>query len=162
LKLLLDDGPGLFLDVGANDGVSALSFRKINSQCSILSLEPNPMHRRSLEGLKRRLNKFDFRLCAAGDKQGWTTLSMPVYRGIPLHSGSFCAPEQREVLEADFPPHIAKQLRYVTRTVPVTRIDDLNVSPTVVKIDVEGYDERTLRGMEETIRRCHPILMVEN
>ncbi|MBV9359232.1 MAG: FkbM family methyltransferase, partial [Chloroflexi bacterium] len=41
-------------------------------------------------------------------------------------------------------------------------IDDLNLSPTVVKIDAEGYDERILHGMENTLRRCLPILMIEN
>src|SRR5215831_370500 len=44
LKLLLKPGDGLFLDVGANDGISALSFRHINSSYAILSLEPNPLH----------------------------------------------------------------------------------------------------------------------
>src|SRR3954468_10990200 len=32
---------GLFLDVGANDGISALSFRKFSKDYRILSLEPN-------------------------------------------------------------------------------------------------------------------------
>src|SRR5882672_10492632 len=45
LQSLLSDGDGLFLDIGANDGVSALSFRSINSRYSILSVEPNAMHR---------------------------------------------------------------------------------------------------------------------
>ena len=44
----------------------------------------------------------------------------------------------------------------------MVRIDDLHLSPTVVKIDAEGYDLRVILGMEETIRRCRPILMVEN
>jgi FkbM family methyltransferase len=164
LQLLLKDSSsgGLFLDVGANDGVSALSFRKINSNCAIYSLEPNPMHRRSLERLKKRLQKFDYQLCAAGDEPGRTTLTIPMLRGLPLHSASFCLPEQRKVLEADFPPAVARRLQYVTETVPVVRIDDLNLSPTVAKVDAEGYDERIIHGMQETIRRCRPILMIEN
>lgn len=162
LQLLVNNSGGLFLDVGANDGVSALSFRKINSVCSIYSLEPNPMHRRSLERLKKRLPNFDYRLCAAGDEPGWTTLTIPMYRGLPLHSASFCNPDQRQVLEADFPPHVARKLKYVTQNVPVVRIDDLRLSPTVVKVDAEGYDERIIYGMQETIRRCKPILMIEN
>jgi hypothetical protein len=32
---------GLFLDVGANDGISALSFRRFDKTYRILSLEPN-------------------------------------------------------------------------------------------------------------------------
>jgi len=162
LKLLLTDGDGLFLDIGANDGVSALSFRSINSTYSILSLEPNAMHRASLQRLKKRLRNFDFRLCAAGDEVTSVTLSTPTYKGVPLHSASFCEPAQRAIFEAEFSIHIARRIKYVTETVPVIKIDDLVLSPTVVKIDAEGYDLKIIRGMEGTIRRCRPILMVEN
>jgi FkbM family methyltransferase len=162
LKLLLKEGDGLFLDIGANDGVSALSFRRINCEYAILSLEPNPLHKRSLERVKARIKRFDFRLCAAGDRSGSVTLTMPTYRGIPNHSGAFCAPEQQAVFEAEFQPDVVRQIKYVTQTVPVIRVDDLHLSPTAVKIDAEGYDLRIVRGMQETIRRCRPILMVEN
>ena len=161
-RLLLKENDGLFLDVGANDGVSVLSFRRINSTYSILSLEPNPLHRPSLERLKRRVQHFDFRLCAAGDANGVLTLTTPTYRGIPLHSAAFCLPEQRAVIEALFPPRVVRQIEYVSQTVPVIRIDDLKISPNIVKIDAEGYDLKVLYGMEDTIRRCRPILMVEN
>ena len=162
LKLLIPNGDGLFLDIGANDGVSALSFRSINSTYSILSLEPNPLHRKSLERLRGRIHGFEFRLCAAGDHPDTVVLSMPTYKGIPNHSGAFCDPEQQKVFEAEFPPRIARQFKYVKQSVPVIPVDDLHVSPTVVKIDAEGYELRIIRGMEETIRRCRPILMVEN
>lgn len=162
LKLLTKDADGLFLDVGANDGVSALSFRRINSSYSILSLEPNPLHLKSLERVRKRIQKFDYRLCAASDQPGSLTLSMPTYKGIPNHSGAFCDPEQRLVFEAAFPTKIASRLQYVKQTVPAIRIDDLNLSPTIVKIDSEGHDLRVIRGMERTILRHHPILMVEN
>ncbi|HYR89144.1 MAG TPA: FkbM family methyltransferase [Terriglobia bacterium] len=162
LKLLLPDGDGLFLDIGANDGVSALSFRSINSRYSILSVEPNAMHKGSLQRLKKRLQRFDFRLCAAGDETTTVTLSTPTYKGVPLHSAAFCEPAQQAVFEAEFPIHIARRIKYVTDTVAVIKIDDLHLSPTVVKIDAEGYDLKIIRGMEETIRRCRPILMVEN
>jgi FkbM family methyltransferase len=162
LKLLLKPGDGLFLDVGANDGISALSFRHINSSYAILSLEPNPLHVPSLEHVKKRIKRFDFRLCAAGDEPGSVVLSVPTYKGIPNHSGAFCDPEQRRVFEAEFPPEMVAKFKYVTRRVQVIRVDDLHLSPTVVKVDAEGYDLRVIKGMEETIRRCHPILMVEN
>jgi len=162
LKLLLDEGDGLFVDIGANDGVSALSFRRMNSTYSILSFEPNPLQKRSLDRVKTRLERFDFRLCAVGDQVGSVVLSMPTYNGIPLHSGAFCVPEQRNLLEAAFPPRVVRRLKYIEQTVPVIRLDDLHLSPTVVKIDAEGYDLKIIHGMSETIRRCRPVLMVEN
>lgn len=38
-----DGGGGLFLDVGANTGSSALSYRVFDRSSQIFSLEPNPI-----------------------------------------------------------------------------------------------------------------------
>src|SRR5262245_52664590 len=44
LRHFIDAVPtGLFLDIGANDGISALSFRRFDKNYDILSLEPNVM-----------------------------------------------------------------------------------------------------------------------
>lgn len=44
---------GLFLDVGANSGMSALSFRIYNRRMPILSVEANPYLEPDLRFLKR-------------------------------------------------------------------------------------------------------------
>jgi FkbM family methyltransferase len=47
--------------------------------------------------------------------------------------------------------------------VPVLTIDSLNLPQLhLLKIDVEGMEIDVLRGSGETIRRCEPILFVEN
>ena len=38
----------LFLDIGANDGISARSFRLFNKTTPIFSIEPNPCHEAAL------------------------------------------------------------------------------------------------------------------
>ena len=78
------DRSGLFLDVGANSGESVLSFRLFNPTAPILSIEPNPYHQPDLEFLKRRIDRFDYLLCAAGDRAGRATLYVPMYRNLPL------------------------------------------------------------------------------
>ncbi len=43
------------------------------------------------------------------------------------------------------------------------RIDDLGLTDLAfLKIDVEGYEERALRGAEETLKRCRPLVMFED
>lgn len=47
--------------------------------------------------------------------------------------------------------------------VPVAKIDDLKLNAChLIKIDVEGMEKKVLEGAVETIRRCKPILYVED
>lgn len=45
--------------------------------------------------------------------------------------------------------------------VKVISIDSLNVSPGLIKIDVQGFEEEVIKGASETIKRCKPVLCVE-
>ena len=63
---------GLFLDVGANDGISALSFRRFSKSYRILSLEPNALLEPALKKLKASDPHFDYRMIGAGAVAGRT------------------------------------------------------------------------------------------
>ena len=57
----------LFVDIGANLGQSALSFRLANRTCPILSFEPNPDMEHALCEVKRLLGDlFNFRMHGLG------------------------------------------------------------------------------------------------
>src|SRR5689334_11398630 len=71
---------GLFLDIGANVGQSALSFRVFHDG-PILSIEPNVDHRRDLQLLKRLIRNFDYLMVAAGEENTRAMLRIPRYRG---------------------------------------------------------------------------------
>lgn len=46
-------------------------------------------------------------------------------------------------------------------TIPVITIDDLNVNPDAIWLDVEGYELMALKGAVETIQRCSPVIGCE-
>ena len=157
---LFGDRSGLFLDVGANIGQSALSFRRVHRTAPILSIEANPGLERDLRLLRRVVRGFDYRICAASDETGVLTLYVPAYRRLrltgeasvdPAHArASFWAREQ-----------LADGLELHPTEVPSIRLDDLRLAPAFVKIDVEGFELRVLRGLTQTLAAHRPIILVE-
>src|SRR3954467_5533242 len=79
---------GLFLDVGANDGISVLSFRSLNvlaKSYRIISLEPNTMHEPALSAISASDPHMTYRMVAAGAAADRLTFHVPIYRGIAVH-----------------------------------------------------------------------------
>jgi FkbM family methyltransferase len=48
-----------------------------------------------------------------------------------------------------------------TNDISMMAFDSSGLSPNLVKLDLEGYELEALKGMEKTISRCQPILVVE-
>jgi FkbM family methyltransferase len=154
---------GIFLDIGANDGISARSFRKVRPGTPILSIEPNPRLEPSLKALKSSLPDFDYRILALGDAPGEAVLYTPVYRGRALSSYSSLDPGE---IRARMAMHLLKHsswegVRLSESRVPVDTVDSLGLFPAWVKIDVEGREAAVLRGMAATLRRSRPAVLVE-
>jgi FkbM family methyltransferase len=150
---------GLFLDIGANVGQSAMSFRIFNRRARILSLEPNPGLEGDLRLVRRIVPRFDFMMVGAGSDVGTATLYVPRVERIAI-SG-----------EASFYPELAADPWWgdeglapdalETVEARVIAVDGLFVDPTYVKIDAEGSAVEALEGMRRTILRCRPIFLIE-
>jgi FkbM family methyltransferase len=155
---------GLFLDIGANSGESVLSFRLVNSTAPILSIEPNPYHEPDLRFLKQRIDNFDYRLCAAGEKSGRATLYVPVYRNLPLTGEASFHREQAMSnywVQEQLGPGAAPAAQLIEVQVDVTRMDDLSLRPAFVKIDVQGFEPKVIAGLRSTIANSQPIILLE-
>jgi hypothetical protein len=46
--------------------------------------------------------------------------------------------------------------------IEVRPLDDYGLNPTLVKLDVEFYEAQVLTGMQDTIARCRPLVMLES
>ncbi len=162
---LLGRRDGIFLDVGANAGLAAVSFRIFQPDMPIVSLEPNRAHETDLRFMARFLGDFRYIIAGASDVDGELTLYVPTYRSVSLTP---LASMRRDLLtsvhrqtvlfgqsldDADFSVH--------EQRVPVHRIDALDLVPAYVKLDVEGHEAHVLRGMERTLARHRPVLLVE-
>jgi FkbM family methyltransferase len=152
----------LFVDVGANSGISALSFRKLNKQTPILSIEPNPLHANRLKRLSKKLRPFEFLLKGVGDEETEITFYTPIYKHIVLHTFSSSSEEQvYEAVGKSYGPEIAKNLKINQSSAHIVTLDQLNLKPSIIKIDAEGFDYKVLLGARKTIETERPFLMVE-
>ena len=156
---------GLFLDIGANAGMSSMSLRIYQRQARILAIEPNPYHEADLKWTRRIVGRMDYGIWAAGDTAGETDFFVPVYRGVPITAE---ASLRREFVEES--PSLRNQLggrmqspdfEIVHRRITVRQLDDLHLAPAFVKIDVQGHEQAVLTGMADTLRRFGPPVLVE-
>jgi FkbM family methyltransferase len=153
---------GLFLDVGANDGISVLSFRKFSKQYRILGLEPNPALETPLRKIKSRDPLFEYKMVGAGASPLRLPFFVPTYKGIVLHTFTSSSQEQ---VQASVARSFGKTVGAATVIHPfeaeIIRLDDLNVDPAIIKVDAEGFDYDVLVGLEKTIERSRPFIATE-
>jgi FkbM family methyltransferase len=162
----LEGVDGLFIDVGANAGQSAVSLRSVNRSLRILSFEPNPL----LEPLLRQLSNelldgFDYRMIGLSDHRHSTVLYVPVIDGLlvtPLATLDRSVFERQHYHDQLVDLSLDGKYGIAEVSVALERFDDLDLDPAVVKIDTEEHELSCLAGMIETIGRCSPILMIED
>jgi FkbM family methyltransferase len=154
----------VFLDVGANTGISALSFRIYDKRTPIVSIEPNVTLERDLKLIGRLIRGFEYHLVGAGDERREFTLYTPTYRGTPLTGeASLKRPEPQDVwwLHENVRDVEPSDFSVVEQRVAVVPLDELGLVPAHVKIDVEGLELDVLRGMHRTLTEYAPTILLE-
>ena len=129
---------GIALDIGANVGLWSRSLCKNFN--SVVAFEPVSMFRECLmrNVVADNLQVKDF---ALGNTR--TTATMIITEGNTGHT------------------HIDPATLGTGET-EVYRLDDLDLyTVDYIKMDCEGYEYRILQGAEQTIKRCRPVVVVE-
>ena len=143
LKLATQAGKDkIVLDIGANIGAIAQALEQ--SGFTVEAFEPLP----EVFALLKKNFKGKAHNVALGERGGTTTMPKISYDKENNFGGFSCGTAYKDAGSIDIPIH---------------KLDDYKFDNIgLMKIDVEGYEERVLRGAMETIKRCKPILYMED
>jgi FkbM family methyltransferase len=159
----LDGKPSVVLDVGANRGQSIRSLQLVLDRPIIHAFEPNTA---LSSDLKRRYcgESVTVHDCGLSSADCTAFIFLPRYGHTVYDTrASLSEANARSFLRGEsfifFVPGRASVIR---SSVALKRLDDLELAPTIVKIDVEGLDDRVIRGGMETLRRHQPACLIEH
>lgn len=163
-KLISRSQPQLFLDVGANIGMSALSILTVKPNAKVISFEPNPLNYPFLEKIANKFDSFEYKKFGLADEEKSLNLYWPIYNKKAITTlASFDYEKAKNWLS---PKTIyffeEKKINIENMTAELKTLDSLNLNPDFIKIDVQGFEYQVLLGAEETIKRCKPIFLIES
>lgn len=143
------------IDVGANIGRFAITVNAAMPKAHIYSFEPLPDCFDRLQTRMKDVKNFTAFNLALGDCSGTLTFE----RNSFSPSSSFL--KMTNLHKAEFPLAEEEQ----TVVVKVDRLDEIAQSikindPLMIKIDTQGYEDRVLRGGQQTIKQAK-IIVVE-
>lgn len=142
----------LFLDIGANTGLFTLLALAANTNSKVISFEPVP-------------HVYE-RLVANVKMNGWSERCQPHNQAVLNTVGEtrLHVPFGDVPLSASLHPQGFRGYKGVLIDIPVTTIDAVcskNKHIDLIKIDVEGLEDKVLEGMQQILSDSAPTIIIE-
>lgn len=130
---------GTVIDIGAHIGDHTIAYARKAGR--VFAFEPNPVSFQCLAHNLAQEKNDHVILCdvALGDRTAWVPLS-----GNNGQPGGGYIGEHMKVADVLMRP-----------------LDQYEIEPDFIKIDVEGYELNVLQGGEQTINTHHPVMVIE-
>jgi FkbM family methyltransferase len=137
----------VILDVGANYGFISLALQSnLNTNSKIFAFEPHPDISNALRKsiLKNNITNITIENVAVGDTDTFLSINLFGQTSNILDTGNKVV-DKIQVNQIKLDSYLTKK----------------NIIPNFIKIDVDGYELSVLQGLEETIVKYSPIMVVE-
>lgn len=164
LKLIFKRNYNLnsFLDIGANVGASALSFIKMGFYNKIYLFEPNfQLYNNYLKKIKKKYNNLTIYNYALGSKNKSLIFFLPYIGETFIHY--FSSFDKKYIINSCSNTFPNKKIILKKKIIKVKKFDDLKIKDVIdfIKIDSEGYDLEIIKGLQKTISKFNPTLLIE-
>ena len=151
-KWIQEAGIRTVIDIGAHSGDFSRHFRELLPNAFIYAFEPLPVAFSNLIKSMEGDANFKAFQCALGEDVGYAEMSENEF----TYSSSLLAMAERHRAEFPFTER-ATPLR-----IEVKRLDDFSFNVegrTLIKIDVQGFEDRVIRGGKKTIAGASVVIM---
>jgi FkbM family methyltransferase len=164
LALIPSSLEGCYVDIGGNKGQSIQSILLFKPTAKIVCFEPNLLLAQKLK--TRYRTQANVRVIEKGlsNAVGGLSLFVPSYKHMAYDElASLDRESAANWITHDrvfgFDP---AKLRVSEVHCEVSTLDCYGLSPVFIKIDVQGTEYNVLAGAQETLRRCEPVLIIED
>ena len=152
------------IDVGANDGISYKSIRNFLKKKLIISFEPLVGKFSELKNLKKNDKNYKIYKCGLSNKNSKNiNLHVPYYKRYELTP--FSGINKNSVIsrlqESLFVKDLLNKITFKIESIKIKKLDNYNLKPDLIKIDVEGHEYECVLGSLKTIKKNKPILIIE-
>ena len=142
------------LDVGSNDGTSIRMFKRYFPLVKIIAVDP-------ITTPRFKMKNATFVKTALSDKAGNRSLVTPIVNGKQLTQySSFYKEKMISQICSDM-ALVETEVSTIENEVSFNTIDNLEVTPFFIKIDVEGAELEVLKGSLNVIKNYNPVILVE-
>lgn len=163
LSLFPQADGALYLDVGANRGQSTDAILMNTKGSRVQLFEPNSLLCQKLSRLYGHYQGITIRNFGLGDQTADSILHIPCYKKWIFDGlASFDKEKAGEWLKGRIFFYQERKLSLLESKSKVRRLDELGLEPFFIKLDIQGYELKALKGGEQTIKRAEPILLVES
>ena len=153
----------VFVDIGSNRGQSINSMLLFANEVKIIAFEANPELSVRLKKKYEQTDNvqvFNYGLSCENCK---LKLHIPFYKNWMFDGlASFNDSAPKEWLKQHLFFFREDHLRTKSVDCELRRLDDFEICPYFIKIDVENYETEVLKGATETISKHRPIILIES
>lgn len=152
----------LFLDVGGNRGQSTEAILLYAQNVFIQIFEPVKMLNDRLERQFRKMQHVQVNKFALGDRPCEQRIYIPFYRKWMFDGLTSLDKENPRLwLKENLYNYKESLFSLQDDICEIRTLDQLDLKPFFIKLDIQGYEYQALKGGDKTIRENEPILLIE-
>jgi FkbM family methyltransferase len=151
----------LILDVGCNRGISIETILAMRPDARVVGFEANSLLAADTKRWFAADPRVEIRPVGLGNEASSMEMHVPRYRSYRFDGlGSLDRSLAEKVLVNDYVYWFDRRhLRTETIRSAIERLDDLKLTPALIKLYVQGYERQVLDGAAETIRANEPVIL---